>query len=463
MNIEGKERGQSHAKAFVENPYRPGAGHIPPYFGGRKAELEHFRSLVRQDFATENILVTGLRGFGKTVLLEHLKMVGTEANWLWAGNDLSESASLTEDRLAIRIITDLATSIAARIPANAAVRKGAAEDNEPDDVTAKIFNDLKQIYERTPGLTSDRLKAAFLKALTFAKACKCSGLVLAYDEAQCLIDHVDQNEYPMSLLVETIAMLQKKDSTVPVILVLCGLPQVFDALTATRTYTERMFNVMRLERLNREDTLTAIAQPLTSISPPLYPGKELVYKVAELTGGYPYLIQFFGKELVEQMLRNGGILSADKFPDPTVMDRLDAGLFSARWNRTSDKQRELLAIAAERPGDWAGDFSAQELAEASHGAFTSAQANQHLVALCDKGMIYRTRHGRYSFTVPMSEQMILNRLAKTDDVAGSWNEPADPRMRSQGGDDAEEAHSRPPDIPVSGARRPRKKGWFFGL
>ncbi len=460
MNIDGPGLGKANGKAFIDNPYRPGAGHIPPYFGGRRAELDHFRALVRQDFATENILVTGLRGFGKTVLLEHLKMVGNEANWLWAGNDLSESASLTEDRLAIRIITDLATSISARIPANAALRVKAGLDGEENDVTSKVFADLKQVYERTPGLTSDRLKAAFLKAITFAKACKCSGLVLAYDEAQCLIDHVDRNEYPMSLLVETIAMLQKQDSTVPVILVLCGLPQVFDALTATRTYTERMFNVMRLERLSRDDTLTAIAQPLTGISPPLYPGKELVYKVAELTGGYPYLIQFFGKELVEQMLRNGGILAPDQFPDPSVMDRLDAGLFSARWNRTSDKQRELLAIAAQRPGDWAGDFSAQELAEASESAFTSSQANQHLVALCDKGMIYRTRHGRYSFTVPMSEQMIINRLTKVDDVAGSWGAPADADNPGRGFEEAEEVA---PSTTNPQARRARKRGWFFGL
>lgn len=435
---------------LIENPYRPGAGHIPPYFGGRSCEIEHFRRLMRQDFATENVLVTGLRGFGKTVLLRHLKDVGREAGWLWAGNDLSESASLSEERLAIRILTDISTALAAQGFEEAG---RSTEGVNVDEFAVATFNELKAVYERTPGLASDRLKAAVLKAVGLAKQFKMSGIVLAYDEAQCLIDHADRNEYPMSLLVETVAMLQKQDSVLPVMLVLCGLPQVFDALTATRTYTERMFHVMRLERLSRDDTLAALAHPLAELSPPLYPSKELVYKAAELAGGYPYLIQFFGKELVDQMLRQGGILQPDQFPAPDVMNRLDAGLFSARWNRTTDKQRELLQVAARRPGDWASDFSAQDLSKLSEGAFSSAQANQHLVSLCDKGMLYRTRHGRYAFTVPMSEQMIANRMSKAQAVEESWGSsaPTNAAVVAAANENVEDASVAP---------QRRKRSWF---
>ncbi len=438
-------------RVFVENPFRPGAGHTPPYFGGRKDELERFQRLMRQDYATENILVTGLRGFGKTVLLSQLRTVARENGWLWSGNDLSESASLSEERLAIRILADLASALPAQAVTESSVNLLPNEEGDSEDLGTAIFDELRGIYERTPGLTIDRLRAAFMKAISLVKRSKMSGIVLAYDEAQCLFDHADRDEFPMSTLVELVSSLQKQDSVVPVVLVLCGLPQVFDALTATRTYTERMFNVMRLNRLNRDDTLAALAHPLVKLHPPLYPSKDLVLKAAELTGGYPYLIQFFGRELVEQLLQNGGVMSSEQFPSPSVIERLDAGLFSARWNRTTDKQRDLLQIAARGSNHWGEDFSAAELSELSNGEFSSAQANQYLVALCEKGIIYRTRHGRYAFTVPMSESMIINRMSKTDEVAESWETA--PK-------DLAAATAPPVDESVHVEVAPKKRGWF---
>src|SRR5262249_25630175 len=161
----------------------------------------------------------------------------------------------------------------------------------------------------------------------------------AYDEAQCLSDHADHNEFPMSMLIETIASLQRKHGVTKYLLVLCGLPQVHEALTESRTYTERMFNVISLERLSREDTHAAFVTPLQQLMPPLSVSDELIDKAVDLTLGYPYLIQFFGKELVDELLLNGGILNAGKFPTPSILDRLDSGLFAARWNKTTDKQR----------------------------------------------------------------------------------------------------------------------------
>ena len=100
---------------MVDNPYRPGAGHLPPVLGGREGELEFFRRSLRQKFITENVLVTGLRGFGKTVLVEHLKLIALDQYWVWAGADLSESSSLTEERLALRVLTDVASALARSI------------------------------------------------------------------------------------------------------------------------------------------------------------------------------------------------------------------------------------------------------------------------------------------------------------------------------------------------------------
>ena len=89
------------------NPFRPGAGHPPPFLAGRDAERGRFEQLLKQEVILENLVLTGLRGVGKTVLLDTFKPLATRAGWLWTSTDLSESASVSESTLAIRILTDL--------------------------------------------------------------------------------------------------------------------------------------------------------------------------------------------------------------------------------------------------------------------------------------------------------------------------------------------------------------------
>src|SRR5580693_5967779 len=95
-------------KPRVKNPFKPGAGHMPPYLAGRQDESEEFRRLLDQDTILENLVLTGLRGLGKTVLLDTFKPTAIQAGWLWAGTDLSESTSISEENMAIRLMTDLA-------------------------------------------------------------------------------------------------------------------------------------------------------------------------------------------------------------------------------------------------------------------------------------------------------------------------------------------------------------------
>ena len=94
-------------QAEFKNPYRPGAGHMPPHLAGREDEFGEFKRLLDQDVILENMVLTGLRGVGKTVLLDKFKPRAIEAGWLWVGTDLSETASLTETHLARRLLVDL--------------------------------------------------------------------------------------------------------------------------------------------------------------------------------------------------------------------------------------------------------------------------------------------------------------------------------------------------------------------
>ena len=89
------------------NPFRPGAGHRPPYLAGRKSESNEFVRLLQQDVILENLILTGLRGVGKTVLLDTFKPLAISSGWRWVGTDLSESSSISEDRMVLRLLTDL--------------------------------------------------------------------------------------------------------------------------------------------------------------------------------------------------------------------------------------------------------------------------------------------------------------------------------------------------------------------
>ena len=85
---------------LFSNPFRPGVGNPPPYLAGRDEEKRESDQLLDRLPVLTNLVLTGLRGVGKTVLLETFKPIAIQKNWLWAGTDLSESASVSEDSIA---------------------------------------------------------------------------------------------------------------------------------------------------------------------------------------------------------------------------------------------------------------------------------------------------------------------------------------------------------------------------
>ena len=141
------------------NPYRPSAGHMPPHLAGRVAAQNDFRRLLKQHVVTENLILTGLRGVGKTVLLNHMKPIALTEGWLWTGEDLNEQSSLTEERIATRIITDLSSMLS---PIFVQTQIGMPMGFSVRSVSKQRplgFSDLDSIYRDTPGLVSDKLKA----------------------------------------------------------------------------------------------------------------------------------------------------------------------------------------------------------------------------------------------------------------------------------------------------------------
>lgn len=390
------------ANQLFQNPFRPGAGHRPPYLAGRKNEYLEFKKLLSQDTILENLVLTGLRGIGKTVLLDDLRPMAQLENWLWAGTDLSEAASLSEENLATRIITDIAiVTSSIVIPIGSRPSLGFARNDIEDEIRLD-FGTLTAVFQRTPGLTSDKLKAVFDLALPAVKNLGKRGIVFAYDEAQNLSDHAPASQYPLSLLLDVFQSVQRKGYSC--LLVLVGLPTLFPKLVAARTYAERMFRVVALNRLDEKDSRDAIETPIRDASCPVKFPSDAVDKIVAESGGYPYFIQFICKEVYDAWLAQAASGKPMTVPIAAITSKLDTDFFAGRWAKATDRERDLLTVVAAL--DVADEeFTIQEIVAHSQKMdvkkFSPANASQVLSRLIEAGLIYKGRHGEYFFAVPM--------------------------------------------------------------
>jgi len=393
------------ATAFA-NPFRPGAGHRPPYLAGRRAEEAEFRKTIKQTVILENMILTGLRGVGKTVLLESFKPIAVQEGWLWVGTDLSESASVSEDNLAQRIITDLSV-VTRNIYVGSPEQMAFGFAGQNKDVVPLGYDALWGMFQNTPGLIADKLKAVLLFVHPFIQRAGRRGIIFSYDEAQNLSDHREKDQYPLSLLLEVFQSIQRQE--IPFLLLLVGLPTLFQRLVETRTYAERMFRVVTLKRLSDAESKDAITKPISAAKCPVSFAAPSVDLIVKYSGGYPYFIQFMCKEAYDAWIQLTSEGKEASVPVNEIIRKLDNDFFSGRWSLITERQRKLLFVIShlETRND---EFTIKEIAvkarEFPNATFGSSQINQLLTALTLAGLVYKDRHGKYVFAVPLLADFI---------------------------------------------------------
>lgn len=384
---------------------------MPPYLAGRETEQEEFRRLLQQTTILENMLLTGLRGVGKTVLLETFKPIAIEEGWLWVGTDLSESTSISEKNMAIRLLTDLSVMTSSIVTATQDFTKIGFSGESVRDHQTLNFLTLINIYEQTPGLVADKIKHVLEVAWHYLSKSNRRGLVFAYDEAQNLADHSSKDQYPLSLLLDVFQSIQKKN--IPFMLALTGLPTLFPKLVEARTFSERMYHVIFLDQLNEQDSRDAILKPIQKEDCPVAFSRTSVETISEISGGYPYFIQFICREVYDVFIQKIDAGEKPTVPVDEIVRKLDSDFFAGRWARATDRQRELLGVAAslERSDS---EFTVQELVARSKkdlaNPFGSSHVNQMLASLSEAGLVYKNRHGKYSFAVPLLNRFILRQM-----------------------------------------------------
>ena len=352
----------------------------------------------------ENMILTGLRGTGKTVLLDSFKPLAIECGWKWSGTDLSESASISEDNIVKRLLADLSVVTSNIIAGKDEFRRAGFVDST-ESVEIKLnYDTLCQAYEQTPGLVSDKLKFVLELAWNFLKRSDAKGIVFAYDEAQNLSDQAPKEQFPLSILLEVFQSLQKKKCRL--LLVLTGLPTLFPQLIEARTYSERMFHVVVLGRLSEEASKDAILKPIEDTNCPVKLTSESVKIIADLSGGHPYFIQFICKEVYDAFIQG-----SHSVPTNEIASKLDSDFFAARWARATDRQRELLTLIASLD-NCNEEFTVRDIVDLSSREdlgvkpFSSSHINQMLVSLMKIGLVYKNRWGKYVLAVPLLERFI---------------------------------------------------------
>jgi hypothetical protein len=310
--------------------------------------------------------------------------------------------------MAIRLLTDIAPITSAFVlghtstPAIGFGREATKHDGR------LTFDMLIAMYQGSPGLVADKLKAVLEMVWSVMKTSTPRGIVFAYDEAQNMADHAADSQYPLSLLLDVFQSLQRRG--VPFILVLTGLPTLFPKLVEARTYAERMFRVLFLDRLDDVASRLAILKPIEDADCPVKLAEPAVRIIVEMSGGYPYFLQYICREAYDSVLQQLGS-GTELSPVPTneITRKLDSDFFAGRWSRATDRQRELLAVIAELDAT-DDEFTVQAIVEKSktllEKAFGSSHVNQLLNTLSAAGLVYKNRHGKYAFAVPLLAKFI---------------------------------------------------------
>ncbi len=395
----------------ISNPYTPNAGSRPPELAGRNRELEQFRVLLGrlQRGATEqSMIVRGLRGVGKTVLLNAFE------DQAEAGGFLSYYHELTPDTSLVTEITRDVQAALARLKlsarATSTIREALghlATIKVVGPAGIELAVDLRKADEGT--ITGD-LSQLFLQ-LGAAAASKHSGVVFLLDEVQ----FVSEIEY-RSLVS---ALHRTTQKSMPVTLAAAGLPQIPRLTGEARSYAERLFTFPVIANLSEKDASAALVEPARQ--------QEVEYDVKAVrlalswTAGYPFYIQQLGKH-AWNLAEKSPISTADiEAAMPAAQAALDTSIYEVRIQRATDQERRYMRAMAELGQ---GPYRSGDVA-AKLGRKTAA-VSMIRQRLLDKGLVYATEdYGYVDFTVPRFGEFVTRYMP--------YRPPRSPRRPTAGG------------------------------
>lgn len=382
------------------NPYAPGAGLQPPELAGRDALLEAakidmLRVLERRP--TKGMMLLGLRGVGKTVLLNRLVQIADENGIKTAKIEAPEGGSLPA--LLAPELRRILYSLDIKAAAGRKMRRAVTVLRNFAATFKVKIGEIEFGIEPAPGEADtgdlEQDLPHLLVAVAEAAAERNMAVGVFIDEVQYLS--------PKELAAVVVAFHELSQKNLPLFFVGAGLPQIAALAGNAKSYAERLFTYPQVDQLDPKAARAAIVQPAKREHVRF--NSEAVEEILRITERYPYFLQEWGFHVWNMAARTPITLKDVERASPSVIQHLDQNFFRVRFDRlTSLQQKYLRAMAELGPGPHkTGDIAAVLGVEASAVATVRAQ-------LIAKGMIWSQRHGETGFTVPLFDGFMKRQM-----------------------------------------------------
>ena len=379
-----------------KNPFSPGAGMPPPELAGRDTVLSEATHVIQRKkggHSERSFIYVGLRGVGKTVLLNEVQRIAQNENaitdFIEASANEPLSKVISASMRAALLSLDRIKGVSEKVKQGLRILKSfvSAAKIKYSDIEISLDIDAEPGVADSGTLTRD-LAELFVAVGEAAKSRKAS-IVLLIDEIQNL--PVEEFE---ALIMAVHRVDQKK---LPVLIVGAGLPLLVKLTGEAKSYAERLFQYPDIGPLNEDEARRALVEPLLDAD--VHIDEDAVKLVTDKTQGYPYFIQEWGYQ-VWNMAETSPIKREDVVrSSKAASSRLDQNFFRSRYERLSNPQKTYLRAMAElgpgphRSGDIAKLF----------GKSTS-QLGTTREGLIKNGMIYSPNYGLAAFTVPLFDE-----------------------------------------------------------
>lgn len=387
----------------IDDPYTPNAGAKPPVLAGREAEMDKFEVLLARSMKgrpARSMIVTGLRGVGKTVLLNEFRERAEHAGWVTVELEASKH---NEDRFRQQVSLGLRTALLRISP-----RKRWDERLEK---AAQVLSSFSLTFD------PDGTISAGLNVTDFAGLA--DSQVLEYDLTELLVSvgeaaraHnrgvvllIDEIQFLESNQLESLIMAIHKtvQRALPITLVGAGLPQIAELAGDAKSYSERLFTFPKIDSLDDSDARKAFADPARGEN--VEWEEDALDRAIEVTEGYPYFIQELGSA-VWGVATQSPISREDVDESIALFEAgLDESFFRVRLDRATPLQAAYLRAMAELgPGPQKANAVAEVM---ERGSQSLGPTRSELINM---GLLYTPQHGFAEFTVPQFDRFMRREM-----------------------------------------------------
>ncbi len=390
------------------NPYTPGAGFMPAYLAGREKLVEcaegYLHSLMNR-YPQQSVIYYGLRGVGKTVLLNRIEEAADNLNIMYVHIEANESQNIRGEKIQRRFTERLVASIN-KFAHEIGVKEQAKDFAQKCISLLKSFRLTYNIEEGSFGLgisqdvppsSGDYASDITDIMVQLGKSALQSGdtICIFVDEVQYL------SEEELGGLISAIHRCNQL--RLPLMAFCAGLPKILKTVGEAYSYSERLFKFEHIDALSPESAKDAVCEPAKDFN--VSYAIEAVERIIEITCGYPYFIQQLCSVIWSRVEEGGTISLNDVMDSETAFfSLLDDGFFAVRYERCTPLEKSFMAAMVQ-----CGELPCTVSNVAKIMGRTPQSISPLRAQLISKGMIYATGHGEIDFTVPQFDHFIIRR------------------------------------------------------